>query len=622
MKNLLEQVEKKKVYFTILAIIIFSFSLYQYSLIKDFKQIPACLYGCDLYNHVGKIYHLYDGGSFFRDGANPNVNPWVPSLHHAMVTVYGKILGFDVVFAYNSFTIIAGILCSIIIFYLFKVFFGKALYGLLGVLIFLTLFPVWKYTPFVGIVLMPLWYLVFYNFYKKRDVLSAVFVGIVFGIVSLSSSNGFMAVTVFVATAFFIMIYPELKLIKRKRLKESFSHLFKSYILPFTIITIIGMSFAMIYWYEPIFKYHMHMTNLQSEFDVPDLNNLNVFFSQTKNFIMTFFIFSDWYTSFFTIFSLLGLFFIFIMRKKESKTILQDFLFMSFMITLVGTFNYIILFPLLKLNLMTGWINYHLYTTLKIILMFFSLLLLINILEKKYPKYKQYFQYFLIILIICISIFGYMKMYQERIIKDNFLQNAYSPLDPARTEVQKWVRENTNVNDIFLTTNENGFALNGLTGRKMMTMRRSHASQFMDFNIIMADAAVILYGNNTELTKSLLKRYDVKYFYWDQYWFNSEFQFDDKGQLAGFFDPLVIFDTKENRDYLGRNNVKYIAKHWFIDPGVQYEGIRQYDLLFILPSQFNQTKPWSDTFEKFIIPVKDVAYQGQLFAKIYNINVN
>lgn len=629
MEKSLDFFEKKEIYYSLLVLIVFFFSLYQFNIIKDYKQPPACLYGCDLYNHVGKIFHLYDGGSYFRDGANPNVNPWVPSFHHQLIAWYGKIFGMDVFFAYDSFTVVAGILCIIVVFFLFKMIFNKAIFGLLAVLLYLPAFPVFKYTPFAAVVIIPLFFLAFYYFYKKKNIVSALILGLVFGVVANTSSNAFIAEVVFIAFAFFYMVIPEilkLKGLNKKELKKEIFSVLKIYVLPFAIVTVLGMALSMLYWYEPIFVHHMDMKNMQGVYDNVDLGKADVFFKEIFTYIKNlFFAFQDVSYSFFSVAMLLFLLFLFLFKSKE-KSLLKSFALLCFYATLVATFSFVVTFPLLKINLLAGWLYYFLFTTTKVIVAFYIFLCVLKIIESKKKSLSVHFFYAFIVLIIALSVFGIHQSYVNH-KNDMFAENAKYSLDPARSDVQSWVRKNTDVNDVFLTTNENSFALNGMTGRKMMTFRRSHSNQFLDFSKIMADAAVVLYGNNTELTKSLLKQYDVKYFYWDLYWFRSEFQFDQNGQLAFdnnglplFFDPLVVLDTKQTRDYLDQNNVRYVPKHWYIDPGVQYEGIPQYDLLFILPHEFNMTKPWSDTFEQFISPVKEAYINQDVFAKIYSIN--
>ena len=88
----------------------------------------------------------------------------------------------------------------------------------------------------------------------------------------------------------------------------------------------------------------------------------------------------------------------------------------------------------------------------------------------------------------------------------------------------------------------------------------------MDMSERDIDAALILYGNNTEKKLELIEKYNIKYIYWDYYWINSEYKFDTNGNIAGIYDPMIAFYSEDSEKKLVENGVKYSVMDWWVDP--------------------------------------------------------
>ena len=144
------------------------------------------------------------------------------------------------------------------------------------------------------------------------------------------------------------------------------------------------------------------------------------------------------------------------------------------------------------------------------------------------------------------------------------------------------------------------FALNALTGRKLVTLKRGHTELFTNATKNMEDAAIILYSNRTQEIERVLKERNVKYLYWDYYWIQSEYIFDQQGKLTGMFDPLVLFDNPDTESFLRYNNISFQPYHTWLDPAIRREDIPQYDLLFVLPYEFNLTHPWRPDLDNYL----------------------
>jgi hypothetical protein len=190
--------------------------------------------------------------------------------------------------------------------------------------------------------------------------------------------------------------------------------------------------------------------------------------------------------------------------------------------------------------------------------------------------------------------------------------------------LQNYLLKNTNVNDVILSTKELSFAINAISGRKVLVNRWAQQNNpYMNLPQRDMDAAVILYGNDTKKKLELIKKYNISYLYWDYYWFNSEFYFDRNGRLVGMFDPLMTYDTNKNREYLDRYVVKYIPMYFWVDPSARYDNVRKFHILIISPQNYyNFTNPWKQDLNKYLVEVWNYTYNGHKIAVLYKIKIN
>jgi hypothetical protein len=309
---------------------------------------------------------------------------------------------------------------------------------------------------------------------------------------------------------------------------------------------------------------------------------------------------------------LTGIFFIFKnLEDEKSKYIL-----LLLVIAFISTFHYFITEPLLGTHLVPQRIGYFTFPMASMLLFCFTIEKLISI--KEIRKYKIPIILVLLFTILLIQHFEF----QEKIEKDKWIPVGKQPISQDMLEMQKWILDNTNVNDVFLSTNELSFALNALTGRKVMITRRSQNSPFLDIDQREADAAIILYGNDSEKRKELLKKYDIKYLYWSSYWIQSEYYFDNQGKITGWFDPILAKDIKNYRHYFDNYNISYFILNTWIDPAIRGDKIRKYDLLFVSPQNYRSfEKPWARDLDNYLEEVWNYSYEGKIIAKIYKLKL-
>ena len=164
-----------------------------------------------------------------------------------------------------------------------------------------------------------------------------------------------------------------------------------------------------------------------------------------------------------------------------------------------------------------------------------------------------------------------------RIQYNNYVANPWTQfgerLDPQTKVWQAfgdWMQKNTDINSVVLGHDESCFAMNGVSGRKCVFVRRTHANYFVDIEQRYADGVVMLYGNNSALTRQLLAQYDVDYVLLDNYMLAQS--------------PILIETRFEG--YLRANNVSYASVHARKD--VATPTARTFDLLAVPAQPINK----------------------------------
>jgi hypothetical protein len=183
------------------------------------------------------------------------------------------------------------------------------------------------------------------------------------------------------------------------------------------------------------------------------------------------------------------------------------------------------------------------------------------------------------------------------------------------------VLTNTDVHDVFISSKENAFMINALTGRKVLTLRRGHMEHFVEADPREVALAVILYGNNDAKRAELLREYNVSYLYWDVYWINSEFTIED-GQVSGWYDPILVYDTPENRMIFDENGVRYAAINTWIDPSAKGEDVPMFDVLIVGPENYEAfNHPWNSGLDPYLERVWQYDEGGLTYVAVYKVNV-
>ena len=629
--------------------------LLQSDLISSFESLPSPLYGGDYYYQLGGVYHIYRGGNPTYGSSTIDSLPGYFILYSFLVAWFAIISSLEPMKAMLYFSHLILISAIIIYYYLSYLLLKNRYVALIVTLIFipLTKFPVIKYTEFTQFVMMPLFFIALFTFIKNMNYKTGLFLGVTMGLASISHSSAFISVylTFSLAMLYFSRLIwlkcegelginaskidesllstniPKMKIILspkkfKKFIRNNFRYIFLVFILSFAI--------AQLYWFDPIFIHHGKTRPHYIEWAGPDYTNPSVqssVISSRINSACTIavkpfnVILNPILTSISTplgdlilllfggLLMIMGLVFLITSEKTPEKS----YLILLLIVVVISEFHYFITLPLFHIHFVPHRIVVMLFSPIIPLLAGCSLIFISSKLEK-------YASYFLVVLVI-LTLINNVTSFERFVNKDRWINAGKKPIPAYLDNLSKFVIRDTEIDDVFLTTNELGFALNALTGAKLLTTRRAQSDPFMDMDSRVLAAAIILYGNNTNEKIDLIKKYKIKYLYWDYYWVQSEYHFDDQGRLIGWFDPLILFDTLENRKVLERYNISYFQQYTWVDPALRgSDKYKKFDLLFISPRNYRSfDRPWKSDLDKYLEEVWNYTYQGQKIAVLYRI---
>ncbi|MBW3022779.1 hypothetical protein KY308_01620, partial [Candidatus Woesearchaeota archaeon] len=392
------------------------------------------------------------------------------------------------------------------------------------------------------------------------------FTALCYGLTGLGHVAEFLGASLFLAIFFCYKIYTN------KDTKDRWA-IFKN----FLIVGIIGVLIAMLYWWAPLFVYHGHTPNNWQEYTYLGLKGFNLGFvaSSLKN---VFFNTSSVPKFLFSILALCGI--LFFSRKKYSLGVIV------FITAFLGVIHPAITQPLFG----TTFGYYRFPELLRPVILLggsITVVALNNTFKNKKNASKVIFA--LLILLIawsCISTYDtYMNDMWTKVglASDSSISEFFS--------ISNIIIKTTDVNSVFITKHvESGFALNALTGRKVMAMRVTHASPYVEQNKRIADEAIILYGNDSSKIKSLIEEYHVKYFYTDSYAEQSEANciklWDNlSNPMYGDYSYSCFRVSPEYADYLKENGLQFEKVTARLD--VASDLAPKFELLAIKPSNLS-----------------------------------
>ncbi|MGV8140994.1 MAG: hypothetical protein ACP5NW_00980 [Candidatus Woesearchaeota archaeon] len=591
-----------------------------YITVKDIVSLPSPIYGGDLYYQLGQTNNVKYGGNPLESSNTKGSLPIYFVTYSLITGKIAKLFNIDAFTAELLFSYIILALAIIVIYVFLTKIFDNELLSVIGVLLFVTVskIPILKYTEFTQIFIIPLFILTIYYFLEKKDIYRTILLGLIYGFVGLTHSIAFVGASLLLASVF---IYYEI-ILERHNIVHNFNTKHVKYFLkkiyPYMIILVIGVGFALLWWFKPIFIYHGQTSFRYLEWNSQSFERLStqmVFFWDTIKY--TLFNFSTIINAIISTITLTTLALMAIITDDKKETRYIKFIgIMSIALTL----HYFITQNIFHTSFVPGHMRHFFLDFAQMLFVILGINYIYQILNKK-TNHKYIANIFLCLIIILILI-GQIGQFKSK-MDDQWFKAGKSPIPIQLAELQKYITQNTDVNDNILTTKEVGFAVNSLTGRKLVVSRRAHNDAFINMDERELDAAIILYGNDTQKRIELIKKYDIKYLYWDYYWIQSEYYFNEQGQVTGWFDPLTLFYSIENEVELKDNNVTYSIYNTWLDPALKGDAFPKLDLIFISPNNYhNETHPWKPDLDKYLEKVWHYQYQNQEIAVLYRIKTD
>jgi hypothetical protein len=582
-----------------------------YSLLAQLNALPSPIYGGDYYNHLGSIEHIYQGGSVFESGQMTGEMQWVPWLYHLLVADFAKLFGLAPIMGIIYFSLVVLALACTAVYLFISKFFHNKIFGLIGAAWIAQYFPIFKYTPFALYAILPIFLYAAYNFFKKKDYPSAILFGLAFGVAGLSNTFMFIQNIFFIGFLMFYFVILRNISFENNKLNIDKKGFIDS-LIKGAIVFLIGFGISLIWWYKPIFVYHAKTLNDMQIYGFPEMTT----FSQMISFVWVYALYPQYFDTrvvssiLFNVLALAGAVLVWIVKNKKEE---RQFTIILVIAALFGLFSHFITLPLMHMLLAPASL-FQLSILFANLLLFFITIEIILVYAGKIHKYAK------ILVLVLIALPLVYTIAHPSIAEGTWWAAGKSQIPPDLAETREWVLKSTSLNDVFLTTNEDGFALNAMTGRKVVSYRRTHASPYTDMNQRMLDAGIMLYTSNDEKRMELMKKYNVKYLYWEPGWLRMEFSFDQEGKLQGFFDPLMIEYTAERENELKTYNVTYMRTTYYLDPAWS-SSFPKRDVLVVVPKRMDMEKPWSETLDAHLEIAKEINRSGQITTRIYKVKM-
>ena len=577
-----------------------------YTILSTLQQLPSPIYGGDYWNHLGMLYHLYYGGSVLDNGQMAGEIPWVPWLYHLAMTVVAWVSTLDPLQAVIWANVPFIFLSAWLLYRIMHRFTDNIILIVAAMLPLLALYPIFKYTDFAFLVVGPALLLAWLRYREQPDRKNMLLLMGVMVIANLTSPQLLIASYIVFALTVAMEVHKKFGKQVQHVVTPDGIVMLKPYIAIFAV-SFIG---ALLYWFWPLFVYQGHTPNDLFIYGWADFTKV----SEQINFFFA--VLGNWFWPFpisfggvYRLALLVGAYFL-VKNRMENKSYETAFIF--FIAALVGVSHHFITFNLFHFHFDPGRPFQMLEMPLSVVQFVLAGAWLQKKIENKH----------VVVLLLLITGSMYYEAFTAR-QNDSYYLGAAQPLLPQMAELRQWIIANTNVNDVFLTDNEDAFMMNGLTGRKSVSYRRTHAPIYTDMNQRMLDSSIILYGNNDALREELLRKYRVKYLLWTIRWFDNQYQVTTEGQVAGFFDPFMVPYRSEYASYLQNNGVSYVQAHTYLDPA-WIPSYPTYDVLVTMPASGDLFHPWNEGLDRHLTPVKQVGMtdaNGNLipFAIIYEV---
>ena len=276
--------------------------------------------------------------------------------------------------------------------------------------------------------------------------------------------------------------------------------------------------------------------------------------------------------------------------KSKKFSFLKKYYFFNF----IARLHHYITKPLIG-----KWAFPHKMSLYKFVMPVFIMTGLVLIVKYLNKKKKLFGNLVLVLFIILLLIYVPSKVNQYN--NDQWIQYG-KIMDPGTQmiyDVGDHLKNIMSNEETILANDESSFALMALSGKKVVSSRRTHASYYVDIDKRIADTAIILYGNNNNLRKELISFYKISYFYEDRFIYTN---------------PMT--SRLDFQDYLLDNGVQFVINDITLDPARTLET-GTIETRVVIPPQ-----NMSSDFRDMLKMNKMFNIEGQVGAIIYHVDIN
>ncbi|MFH1212170.1 MAG: glycosyltransferase family 39 protein [Candidatus Woesearchaeota archaeon] len=502
------------------------------------KYLPGPLYGGDIYRERGFTEHIYQGYPIFEDPQIKGESAFRPQLGYIIIAGLAK-LGIGTIDKVMLYVVIFYNLAYCLGIYLIaKELFSKEYIAISAALlgygmIFISSI---KFTTGFGF-MFTIFFLYFmiksikYNLLKDK-----IAAGVCIGFSCLCHLQHIINIAVLLGS---LIIFEGIYWIAGKKEKEEkkgkekksssllgyVKTVFRAAGIPVTI----GAAISLVYFLPLFLLGRYKILNRVNEYAGIDINTISLK-DALESMLGRVVNFSGVAAAVLSIIILLGLIYVFLNFKK-TKPRLVAFAFIG---AFLASIHFFITRPLFNF-----WITPdHVFDTFQIVRL--GLLLFgIAVLFHKFKKLR------IVVLVLILILSSFLIIGKLAEYRNSTYPKEASKDQPWLNEnfaMRDWILKNTGKYEIFLSNDETAFAINALSARKVVMMRRVHASQYVDIDKRYADGIVMLYGKDREKVNELVKEYGVKYVVLDSATAASEIATDIK-----------------YADYLEQNGVSFVT---------------------------------------------------------------
>lgn len=567
-------------------------------MLSGLEQAPSPIYGGDIYHQLGGVEHVRQGGNVFGGFATigDSVSAYFP-LFNIVVGGSALLFGLTSFSAVTLFSVLFFVLSIIVIFFLVKELFGDAFVALLSTVfvVFIPLTTFMKYTGLAQFIVFPLFVLLLVRFYKGASWVNTLLLGLVYGLCGLAHGSAFIAASLlFACFGIFLVVGCFSKLSFNK--VELVLKVKKYY--KFIVSFLVGFLLSLLYWL-PVFKVFGNIPNKVTEWGQVNYSLGIVQLGFVGKFLQVFFS-----PFFFPLFGLILLFFI----KKNS---IIKFLVISGSLL---CFHFFVSIPLFGLEFSPHYMLDFFNVIISVILIGLLLHFLLS-----FIKNKVFARVLIVIISVLLVMIVTVPVFNERVSDDRWISVGETVLPEFFSEGAEWINNNTNLSDGFVSTKELGSAVNALTGRRFISIRRNQHALTSEVDERELDLALLLYSNDNSVRDMVIDKYDIKYLYWNYYWFDSEFVVVNNS-LVDFFDPIMLMYNTDVENTLINNNISYVFNNMIVDSAKRNEpGVDSFDVLIVLPSQRGVFNPWAKELDDYLFPVWDYSRDNVTYSIIYEV---